>query len=71
MHPVRRLREKRKMTLIQAGRELGISAPSLSRIENGVHGASDALKRRIVAWSGGKITASELLNYQRDEASAA
>jgi transcriptional regulator with XRE-family HTH domain len=68
MHPIKKLRLKRKLTLEDAARELGISKPNLSRIENGRHGASDPLKRRIVEWSGGRISASDLLNYHHEAA---
>jgi transcriptional regulator with XRE-family HTH domain len=71
VHPIRLLRQERKLTLEDAARELGVSKGNLSRIETGIHGASDTLKRRIVEWSGGKITASDLLDYQPTKASAA
>jgi transcriptional regulator with XRE-family HTH domain len=71
LHPIRRLRHERKLTLDDAARELGISKGNLSRIETGIHGASDALKRRIVEWSDGRITASDLLDYRPNAAASA
>lgn len=64
VHPVRLLRQKRKLTLEEVARELGTSKGNLSRIETGIQGASDALKRRIVEWSGGRITAGDLIEYR-------
>jgi len=63
-HPIRVLRLKRGLSVNQAAHQLAISAPSLSRIERGLHGISDPLKRRIIVWSNGKITASTLLNFR-------
>lgn len=63
VHPVRALREARGLTLQDAAQELGTSKGNLSRIETGIHGASDALKRRIAAWSAGKITANDMIGF--------
>lgn len=63
-HPVRAFREARQITLERAAEELGTSKGNLSRIETGIHGASDALKRRITEWSHGEITANDLVDFQ-------
>ena len=65
MHPVRKLRRRRGLTLAEVAEKIGISAPSLSRIETGVHGTSDQTKRRIIRWSRGDITAEQLVRSKR------
>ena len=70
-HPVRTLRRERNLTLEQASLQLGTSKGNLSRIETGAHGASDPLKRRIVEWSGGSITAADLIEFSSKTTGAA
>lgn len=67
-HPVRKLRLARGLTLEAAAEQLKTSKGNLSRIETGAHGCRDDLKRRIITWSAGEISAADLLNFQPDEA---
>ena len=64
IHPVRKLRQQRNIPLGDAAKQLGISKPSLCRIELGQQGVSDVLKRRIIKWSRGAITAHDLVNFR-------
>jgi len=70
-HPVRLLRRERGLTLERAAEQLGVSKGNLSRIEGGVHGASDDLKRRIAEWSDGQITPNDLVNFVPDKPASA
>lgn len=66
-HPIRALRKERGQTLEQLADVLGTTKGNLSRIENG-QGMSDDLKRKVLAWSGGAITADKLLQASAAEA---
>lgn len=63
-HPLRAFRRVRGLTLEAAARDLNTTKGNLSRIETGVHGASDALKRRIAEWSEGQITPNDLVGFE-------
>lgn len=54
----------------EAAGQLGISKGNLSRIETGVHGASDDLKRRIMLWSNERITPNDLIAFVPVEAAS-
>ena len=69
-HPIRLLRMERNLTLDEAAKQLGTSKGNLSRIETGIHGASDSLKRRVADWSNGEITPNDLVSFVRDPAPA-
>lgn len=62
-HPIRALRAKRGLSLADAAREIGTTKGNLGRIERGIHGASDPLKRRIAEWSGNAITPNDLVMF--------
>lgn len=70
-HPVRKVRTERKLSLEQAAAQLKTSKGNLSRIETGVHGASDPLKLRIIEWSGGEISFGDLVGPVRAPEAAA
>lgn len=53
-------REKQNLTLEQAADQLGVTAPTLCRYEAGRF-PDPEIARRIVKWSGGKVTADDLL----------
>ena len=49
---VREHRRRTRMSLREAGRQLGCSASTLSRLESGEHGVDTALVVRLLRWLG-------------------
>lgn len=60
-HPLRTYRQEKGITLLEAADALDVSAATISRIENEVHGASSDLLRRIYDWSGGSLDPNTML----------
>lgn len=65
VHPIRRVREARKLTLDEAAAELHTSKGNLSRVENGEHGMGPALLDRVLKWAPGEITANDLYEFRQ------
>ena len=61
MHPLKRYRMDRKISQTEAGRALGVSVATVSRIEAGLQKVTPELAVRIEEWSGGEITRWEFL----------
>ena len=59
-HPLRQFRKAVPMSLGDLAGKLGVSAATISRIENGKQGVSLALAVRIERLTGGSITPAEL-----------
>ncbi len=59
-HPLRQFRKAVPMSLDDLARRLGVSAATISRIENGKQGVSLALAVRIERITGGSITPTDL-----------
>ena len=60
-HPLAAFREERGLRSSQVAEELNISRQSLFRIENGDQNPSVDLIKRIVTFTEGKVSASDLV----------
>lgn len=62
MNSIRAIRKRRGLSQATAASQLGISPSYLSEIETGVKPISSRrLMIRVVAWSGGEITLSDIV----------
>lgn len=61
MHPLEAFRLRKGLTLSKLAEGLGIKHPHLHRIMRGLGDPSAALVRRIVAFTGGEVTAEDML----------
>ena len=66
-HPIRTYCESREMFQADFARAIGVTPGVVSHYIAGVARPSAATARRIVAFTGGKISLEDLFNYNRPE----
>lgn len=63
MSALKTYRERKGLSLAQLGAIVGTTAATLSRIENGKRQASVGLIKRLIAASGGELTAADFIPH--------
>lgn len=70
MSKLRDFRKSKEMTQADLARKVGVRKPTISRIESGARVPSVSLIRRLIEFSGGELTADDLLATPQPERAA-